>query len=784
MAVEHEIDRMVVRLIGDQSSYQKMLKDMERDSEKSVKFAEEQGTKIHNAFTKAWSSAQGMTSNIGTGLMKGGGMMAGAGGIVSGPMNAAANDFSDYGSGIQKMIRESQKLAKEMEFLKKGTVEGTEAWKEYNRQIELTEETAAVFQLMAKRTGTDIETLTKTIAVGSEEFEKWRAEAEAMGQLLTPEQVQQAVKMGEAWSRVSDSISGLWNQIGSAAADRLTKLADTITGIVQGVTEWVMNNHELIETVGDIAAKVALIGTGIAAVGTTIASIASVATPFVAAITAGAGAWGIYTMAQGRGIGEEGQRLWEEYGGTVTNATNAIMSKLQEVARFAGDTLSSIMDSLAAGDLENAVEIAWNSIKLSWITGLEELNTLTGNTFDSILTAMMAGDWETAAEEVWDALEEGFDAAAEFIKETWDDLVQYITDKGQFILPYLEAAKAFSENLGEGIDTATNLAKPGVALAGAPVRAATAPAGLLGRGLRGIAGSGVGNILTAPGRALMKPFGMINSMFGSGGAAQPSKPKSGIRRRRSPEDAALDAAESAADQIASSSSESTQELEEQKSAVQELLETLREEIRLGREKAEQAREAAEAKRTEAQEAAKLAEETRRQQQEMLAIEQARRPVEERWDPVQRYIRQLTELNALYDAGERESEAYRRELNKLQEDLADAEFAIQEDVGNVGGTAIRAGTSQDVALMQASLAELDRTRLKEKAVGEAEGIMGAREAKMNASDAGVVQAVEDSQKEHKQSLANIDENTRRAAELAEERRQDSEMMEELNLMVEI
>jgi uncharacterized coiled-coil DUF342 family protein len=177
VATEHEIDRLVVRLVGNQQDYQKMLKDVERQTEESAKWAEDQGSKITAAFNKAFDSARGSMETLGSQMRKGGAVGAAAGAAVSAPMGKAALDFSEYGRSIKDLVEETEKAAKEAEELKKRLVENTEEFKELEKIIRLTEEQASVFNVMAQRTGKSVQELSKHVKVGSEEYEKWREEA-------------------------------------------------------------------------------------------------------------------------------------------------------------------------------------------------------------------------------------------------------------------------------------------------------------------------------------------------------------------------------------------------------------------------------------------------------------------------------------------------------------------------------------------------------------------------------------------------------------------------------
>jgi len=144
MATEHEIDRMVVRLVGNQEDYQKMLKDVEKQTEESAKFAEKQGGLIARAFNNAFKAAQGGMSTFGSAFQNFGDTLKGPQEQQKATMGKAAMDFSDYGKSIKDLVRETEKAAKEAEELKKRIVGNTEAFKDLKKVVKLTEEETQV----------------------------------------------------------------------------------------------------------------------------------------------------------------------------------------------------------------------------------------------------------------------------------------------------------------------------------------------------------------------------------------------------------------------------------------------------------------------------------------------------------------------------------------------------------------------------------------------------------------------------------------------------------------
>lgn len=398
MATEHEIDRMVIRLIGDQDEYQKMLEDVEKQTEESASWAEKQGSRITEAFNKAFRSAQGMMSSIGSTMQKAGSASMAGSAAISAPLGKAALDFSEYGKSISDLVKQSERSAKEAKELKKGILEGTEAFKEISKVIKISTEEAAAFKLMSERTGESIEDLTKTIKTNSAEYETWRKEAEKFGLVLGKDAIKDAKDLSESWVRVKQALSGMWTQLGSVVADGFKEWNDLIIGVVTWTTKWIRENKELISTIAKTAEKLMVVGGALVAVGTAISTISTVLGPLTAMIAAGAAAWLAWDTATGKFLQGSASQVWEQYGEAVKSAYETTVEYGRQIIAYTDKILTGVFDAVKAGNLELAVEILWSGVKVAWISSIDELDKITGERFGAIFQNLAAGNWKSALE--------------------------------------------------------------------------------------------------------------------------------------------------------------------------------------------------------------------------------------------------------------------------------------------------------------------------------------------------------------------------------------------------
>ena len=382
MAVEHEIDRMVVRLVGDQESYMNMLKDVERETEEAANWAEKQGNRITTAFSKAFKSAQGSMSSVGGAVSSVGSAMSQPAQQQKETFGKAALDFSEYGKSISDMVKETEKAAKEAEFLKKRLVENTKEFEELEKVIKLTNKEAAVFKQMSERTGLSVAELTKVIKIGSKEYENFRKETEKFGRILDDESIKKAKELADSWIRVRQAVSGVWTQLGSIVANRFKEINDRIVGVVTWVNRWIERNKELIARSVELTAKIGIAGTVITTLGTVLTTVSTLLGPIAAALAAGAAAWTLWNRRAEEAA--NAVNLWDDYVSGIKNAVAQVMTYGRQIIDFTKNVMDSVFDSIKAGELELAVEIAWAGAKVAWTTALMEIDVITKKQFSAI----------------------------------------------------------------------------------------------------------------------------------------------------------------------------------------------------------------------------------------------------------------------------------------------------------------------------------------------------------------------------------------------------------------
>lgn len=804
---EHEVERLVVRLIGDQTSYQKMLKDVKSESdsvskelkkhsesigkswtssfEKMATTVENSVNRIVNAFGRLYRSTQDAMTSVGSKLRMAGLGAGAAGGAISGLSLKGATAYGSQGKETRELIRDAELAVKKAEELKKQTVQGTEAYKELERIIRLTAETASTFKLMSERTGVSIEQLSRTIKTNSDEFKRWEREADSFGLLLGEEATKNADELADSWTRVKQVFRGMWVQIGEAVAPAWKEWNELVEGSIRWVVKWVKENKELIATIAKIGKNLVVVGGVLAGLGTAITTLGAFLGPIIAGLSTALAAWVAWDTAMGKGLRQDASKIWKEYGTSVKNAAQAMVTYGKEITDYTSKIITGTFDAIKAGNLELAVEILWSGVKVAWAKALTEIDKLTGKRFGAIFQNLAAGDWHSAAQAalneiltVWNKILLAVNPVIAEIKNkmdsAWTWIVNTLDTAGVTIQNTAEMISAWFKDAANNVMRAWTLVKSffigmtsaigglwqatmgkiiagltavGGVMAGSSIEAvkaavlviktinAPAVSGLEGalKGL-GVAAE-TGYASTEAGLGMMKEarkglgtsFGWEHSKRASEAGTKRWADLKGRTEERTAasearqeermlellrEDLAIKA------KLINLEAERKELEEAGKTAAAEKLAQEKANLEAKLAQAQAEREKMEAERASHDQAIKNAQEIREIQERNLRLEEQRRNVVERWDPVEEYRRKMKELNALFENGKKYPEIYRKAVEQIEEELAEAQLRVTIDFGITGMDAVRSGTREHQQLVENTLMQLEKEKAKRQALAEA------------------------------------------------------------------
>jgi hypothetical protein len=414
-----------------------------------------------------------------------------------------------------------------------------------------------------------------------------------------------------------------------------------------------------------VGERLIYVGTIVTAVLTGLGTLATMIVPLTASITAGALAWKYYS---------------EE----VKRAYDIVMDYGKRIIGFMDDTVKGIKNALKASDVELAVKILWSSIKVAWMHGMQELDKLTGEKFSAIFDNLSSGNWKSALESVAKEIELLWLKMLDKMDPIFTDIVNRVA---QF---WAEIVNTFEESIQSLFSVIQDFAAydSGVAF-------------------------GLGK--TELGKSLLK-FSTAAPL--STQASRDKRTADALVEADKRADASYARRAKYAEEIARLEAEIAEAKEKANAQAQLSLGMAGLERDLRRSQASAEAEKVEAERDKAKKDLEKLEKDKKELEDTIRRESSRQSIEEKHDPVARYIRQLRELNEMFLDSERGMSAYKKELKSLQDELADSSFRVNVEFTATGMDAVRMGTREYQQIIANTLESLERKKVKERALAEA------------------------------------------------------------------
>lgn len=199
--------------------------------------------------------------------------------------------------------------------------------------------------------------------------------ARSLGIVMSTEDAQAADALGDAWGNLVAQGKAVAFQVGAALAPALTELALQASAVIRNFLDWLRENRELVVSIAKVAAIVVGIGAGLVVLGGLVSAAATVFGALAAVVTfvgaaLGALVGGLLFLVSPVGlviVALVGLTTWFL---TMTETGQAAVQFLADaIAQTSADiaqAFQGIKDSLAAGDLGQAVKVAAAFVNLEW----------------------------------------------------------------------------------------------------------------------------------------------------------------------------------------------------------------------------------------------------------------------------------------------------------------------------------------------------------------------------------------------------------------------------------
>jgi hypothetical protein len=258
--------------------------------------------------------------------------------------------------------------------------------------------------------GTSSESLLKMFAAGPAGLRQTRQEAERLGLVLDGPAAKAGKALAESYAKIRDASLGLAIQIGAAVAPRIAQWNDLVVAALTAATNWVKANQPVVTMLFRVADAAVSAGTAMV----TLSSGIIPAIPKLLTLAAAAFA---------------ASSAWERFGPAVMRAIQPAIDTL----RFLWDETKRVVDgienAIRAGDIEFAVQIAWEGARLAWMRGLLSIAELMPDWMAGILEALAVGEWGSAIDQIVLTVQIGFSHLEDIFDVTWE-WIKATTDKG------------------------------------------------------------------------------------------------------------------------------------------------------------------------------------------------------------------------------------------------------------------------------------------------------------------------------------------------------------------
>ncbi len=425
-------------------------------------------------FMKGLGAAKQAVTDFGGGLMKIGGLIAGAGAAILGPLAGAVLQFSAMGSEINDLAAKTGfgvEALSEYKFAAEQTGAsmediGTSAKKMQKllAEAEGGSKTAAAslanigltvndlkglapeeqFQKIADQLAT-IESPAQRTAAAMEVFGKsgtnllpmvdnlkaLRQEARDLNLVPSAEAISSADDIGDALDKVAAVGKAAVFEIGAALAPVLMPALTMVKNIGAAVVGWIRNNGTLIRTVAAIGLALLVAGGVIAGIGAGFIALGAVIGGVMTVISAVGSAIAFLISPVGMvlvGVAAltaaiaGGAYYWLRFTESGKAALGSLTAFLQPFITTITTAFGGIADALKAGDLQLAGQIAITGLRLIFLQGIEAIAKLfsgkIGDAIGTIGKKIAGGDfkgvWDTAVKgmaAVWDGFVAGIVSA-------------------------------------------------------------------------------------------------------------------------------------------------------------------------------------------------------------------------------------------------------------------------------------------------------------------------------------------------------------------------------------
>jgi len=258
--------------------------------------------------------------------------------------------------------------------------------------------------------------------------------------------------IGGAFRIMLSAVEGVAIAIGEVLNDSITTAAKSLTSLATATIQFIKDNATLIKTIAAVAAGLVAIGSAFFAVGLTASAVGVAISGLLAiiamvkvAIIAAVGALGLVLGPIGLIVSlvRLAASEWKWFGDASRQAVTSVAESLSWMRSVFDSVWGGIVDAIASGQLELAMQIAWAGVMIVLKSGIAKMN-------------MYWEDWKafflTVANEASSGIAGFFINAWADIKSTWLEAKDFFLDLFDVIATGASNAfRSAQDFLGQGL---------------------------------------------------------------------------------------------------------------------------------------------------------------------------------------------------------------------------------------------------------------------------------------------------------------------------------------------
>lgn len=232
------------------------------------------------------------------------------------------------------------------------------------------------------------------------------------------------------WTALTNTLTNISTQVGSAVAPVLAGLGKTVVMVAQGTLAWIKDNKGLLQVVFALGAGITAVGVVLVGLGATIWGLGAAFGVAATAVAAFGAVMGAILSPIGVTVAAVGGIVAAFL--TLTDVGQSALSWLgdafEQLRVDASAAFQGIGDALKSGDITLAAQILWGFLRVEWIKGINYLNALWADWGIAVTEVFRGVSYGLASAmiDAWAKIKATFPGAITFMQESFATFIGWV----------------------------------------------------------------------------------------------------------------------------------------------------------------------------------------------------------------------------------------------------------------------------------------------------------------------------------------------------------------------